>query len=56
MLALYDNSETPFQLAAWLTYPSFDPSPYPFLIQMLERENIDRPPPAEIPFACPARG
>jgi hypothetical protein len=55
ILAEFDNSETVFQLASWLTYPSFDPSPYPFLVQMLERENIDRPPAVPIPFACPDR-
>ena len=31
----------------------FDPSPYPFLLQMLDREGIERPAPVAIPFACP---
>ncbi|MDX1625294.1 MAG: hypothetical protein R3323_02165 [Wenzhouxiangellaceae bacterium] len=40
-------------LANFLIYPFFDPSPYPNLSAQLAREGIRRPPPAEIPFACP---
>ena len=46
--------EVPYELASWLIYDTFDPTPFPFLMQMLERENVKRPPVVEIPFACPA--
>jgi len=45
--------EVPYQLASWLIYHNFDPGPFPQLTQMLERENVQRPPTVEIPFACP---
>ncbi len=48
------SDEVPYQLAAWLVYPTFDPGAFPILLQMLERENIERPPPIPITFACPA--
>ncbi len=48
------SGEIPYQLAAWLVYPMFDSGDFPILVQMLERENIERPPPVAIPFACPA--
>ncbi len=54
LLDVYAESEVPYQLAAWLVYPTFDPGPFPVLVQMLERENVDRPPPIAVPFACPA--
>ena len=56
LLSAYASSEVPFQLASWLVFPMFDPSPFAALVQMLERENIERPPPVEIPFACPESG
>lgn len=43
----------PYRVANLLFYPQFDARPFPSLMQVLEREGIDRPPPAEIPFACP---
>lgn len=45
--------EVPHQLASWLIYHTFDPGPFPLLTKMLERENVQRPPAVEIPFACP---
>ena len=43
-----------YQLAALLAYKQFDPRPYPRLMAVLEREEIDRPPAVEPPFSCPA--
>lgn len=49
----YESGEVPYQLAAFLIFHHFDPTPFPVLTRMLERENVRRPPVAEIPFACP---
>jgi hypothetical protein len=54
LLRAYETGEVPYQLASWLVLHIFDPSPFPSLVQMLERENVQRPPAVEIPFACPA--
>jgi hypothetical protein len=54
LLQAFESGGVPYQLASWLTYHKFDPSPFPSLTQMLEQENVRRPPAAEIPFACPA--
>lgn len=53
VLRAYESSEVPFQLASWLVFHNFDPSPFPSLVQMLERENVTRATAATIPFACP---
>jgi len=42
-----------YALSSFLVYPQFDPSPYPSLMRILEREQIQRPPPVALPFACP---
>jgi TolB-like protein len=42
------------QWIPFLDYPQFDPSYFPELEAMLEREGIDRPPPTPSPWACPA--
>ncbi len=42
-----------FSLATFLTYHKFDPRPYPALMAVLERERIERAPPAIPPFRCP---
>ncbi|MEJ2514364.1 MAG: hypothetical protein P8102_03960 [Gammaproteobacteria bacterium] len=47
------SDAVPYRLAGQLGYPYFDPRPFPSLMRALEREGIDRPPPVEIPFACP---
>ncbi len=39
-------------LAGYLNYRQFDPSPYPSLVRAMQRENIQRPPPVPLPFAC----
>lgn len=41
-------------LVNFLTYPQFDPRPYPSLVRVLEREGVPIPEPQPIPFACPA--
>ena len=53
VLRPYATSGVPFQLADFLIYPKFDPSPFPGLVAVIEREQIDRPPPVDIPFKCP---
>ena len=54
LIHFIDSNGVAFQLASWLIYHTFDPAPFPSLVQMLERENVQRPPAVEIPFACPA--
>ncbi len=48
-----EESGNTYALAGFLTYAQFDPSPFPSLLQLLEREGVDRPPPVALPFACP---
>jgi len=42
-----------FEKSAWLYYAYFDPSPFPELMELLERQGVTHPPPIEIPFQCP---
>jgi TolB-like protein len=44
-----------FALSSFLAFPNFDPSPFPSLLRILEREQVRRPPPVPLPFACPPR-
>jgi TolB-like protein len=44
--------DVPFAIASWLSYPTFDPSGFPVLMAILERENVSRPPTRELPYAC----
>jgi hypothetical protein len=44
-----------FPLATFMVFPHFDPSPFPSLMRILEREQIRRLPPVPLPFACPPR-
>jgi hypothetical protein len=53
LLQVIESNGITYQLASWLVYHKFDSSPFPSLTQMLEQENVKRPPAAEIPFACP---
>jgi TolB-like protein len=48
-----EQGGVPFQMASFLGYTKFDPSPYPSLMAVLEREGVRRPPPVEPPFKCP---
>jgi len=54
-LKQYDSAEVPMLLGFFLTYPQFDPRPFPALMSLLEREGLDWPPPRKIPFACPPK-
>ena len=46
------TTEVLFSRAVWLFYRQFDPTPFPELMSVLARENADRGPAIEIPFAC----
>jgi TolB-like protein/thioredoxin-like negative regulator of GroEL len=48
-----EDSGVLFSLATFLGYHKFDPRPYPALMAVLEREGVERPPPAIPPFRCP---
>ena len=52
ILRKYESLETPQTLASWLIYHKFDPRPFPSVMAVLKRENVDRPPPAEMPYIC----
>ena len=56
LLRPLEQSGVPFQLAGFLVYHKFDPRPFPSLMAILEREGINRPPPAIPPFRCPQPG
>ena len=49
----YESEDTMQALVGWLVYNTFDPSPFPGLMAVLKRENVDRPPPVELPYTCP---
>lgn len=49
------STDVLFTRAAWLFYRQFDPAPFPELLDLLEREKVDRPPALPIPFACVKR-
>ena len=53
LLQPFERAGNTYALAGYLAYPEFDPSPFPSLMRILEREKIKRPPPAPLPFACP---
>jgi len=40
-------------LATWLSYHKFDPTPFPELMAVLQREGAHRPPAARMPYTCP---
>ncbi len=52
VLRNFEFEDLPYLMANWLFYPTFDPAPFPALMAVLERENITRPPTAELPYAC----
>jgi adenylate cyclase len=49
----FESIESPLTLGAYLGYPDFDPTPFPVVQSIMQREGIKRPPPAKNPFACP---
>jgi TolB-like protein/tetratricopeptide (TPR) repeat protein len=48
-----EETGVPFMLADFLGYPKFDPTPFPSIMAVLEREGINRPAPPIPPFLCP---
>lgn len=55
ILKHYEFDDVPFAIAAWLSYPTFDPAPFPALMAILERENVNRAVTAQLPYACTPR-
>jgi TolB-like protein len=53
VLRPYAESGVPHMLASYLHYRTFDPSPFPAVMAVLNREGIRRPPAVDIPFKCP---
>ena len=52
VLRNFEDPQAPFLMANWLSYKHFDPAPFPALVRVLERENVDRPPTTTLPYAC----
>ena len=52
VLVAYDQANQLYALSSYLVYPYFDPKPFPNLMEVLERQGIDRPAPIDIPFRC----
>lgn len=52
VLRHFEFDDVPYLMANWLFYPTFDPSPFPALVAVLQRENVERPPVATLPYAC----
>jgi hypothetical protein len=53
LLQPYEATGNTFALSGFLSYRHFDPSPFPSLVRVMQREGIRRPPPVALPFACP---
>ena len=53
LLQPLERAGNTYALAGYLSYPEFDPSPFPSLLRMLEREKVQRPPALALAFACP---
>ena len=53
ILQPYAQSGVPYMIGSWLIYRNFDPSPFPAVMAVLDREAINRPPLPELPFKCP---
>jgi TolB-like protein len=56
LLMPFEHSGNTQALAGFLSYRHFDPSPFPSLMRVLERERIQRPPPEPLPLACKPAG
>jgi hypothetical protein len=52
VLRHFEFDDVPFVIASWLSYPTFDPVPFPALMAVLERENVQRPAAKRLPYAC----
>ncbi len=55
VLMPFERSGNVQALAGFLSYPHFDPTPFPSLMRILAREKIQRPPAETLPFACKAK-
>jgi TolB-like protein len=53
LLRPLESAGNTFALAGFLAYPHFDPTPFPSLMQVLQREKVERPAALPPPFACP---
>jgi TolB-like protein len=49
----FESIEAPLSLGVYLGYLDFDPTPFPVLMNMIQREGIKLPPPFKIPYSCP---
>jgi TolB-like protein len=56
LLQPLERAGNTYALAGYLSYPEFDPSPFPSLVRLLEREKVQRPAALALPFACPPAG
>ncbi len=52
VLVPYDDANQVYALSSYLNYPYFDPTPYPKLMEVLENQGVERPPPIRIPLSC----
>jgi TolB-like protein len=52
VLRNFERQQVPFLMASWLNYTYFDPTPFPALMAILTRENVERPPSTTLPYAC----
>lgn len=52
VLMPFERNGNVHALAGFLNYRQFDARPYPSLMRILEREQVRRPPPVRLPFAC----
>ena len=52
LLRVYDSPDTVLQLFSFYSSPHFDPRPFPFLMEVLEREGAAPRPLIPIPYAC----
>lgn len=52
LLRVYDSPDTVLQLFSFYRSPQFDPRPFPFLMEVLEREGAAPRPLIPIPYAC----
>jgi len=51
-LRQFEFDDALFIISSWLSYPSFDVAPFAALVAVLDRENVDRPPTMQLPYAC----
>lgn len=51
LLQHYNTSGTLLQLYSFFNYPQFDPSPFLYLMEVLEREGVTKEA-VPLPFAC----